>query len=82
MQIVIPDDYQDAVRGLDSFGKLAGHHVTIYQDTVKDIDRLAERFHDAEALVLIRERTVITEALLIRLPQLRFISQTGKSANH
>ncbi|HEU5200024.1 MAG TPA: D-2-hydroxyacid dehydrogenase family protein [Ktedonobacterales bacterium] len=82
MQIVIPDDYQDAVRSLDSFSKLAGHHVTIYQDTVKDIDRLAERFHDAEALVLIRERTAITEALLARLPQLRFISQTGKSANH
>jgi D-3-phosphoglycerate dehydrogenase len=82
MQIVIPDDYQDAVHTLDSFSKLAGHHVTIYQDTVKDIDQLAERFHDAEALVLIRERTAITEALLVRLPQLRFISQTGKSASH
>lgn len=82
MQIVIPDDYQDAVRSLDSFDKLAGHHVTIYQDTVKDLDRLAGRFHDAEALVLIRERTAITEALLARLPQLRFISQTGKGASH
>ncbi len=82
MRIIIPDDYQDAVRSLDSFSKLSGHHVTVYHDTVKDIERLAERFHDAEALVLIRERTAITEALLARLPQLRFISQTGKSANH
>ncbi len=82
MRIIIPDDYQDAVRSLDSFSKLAGHHVTVYHDTVKDIDQLAERFHDAEALVLIRERTAITELLLAQLPQLRFISQTGKSANH
>ena len=82
MKITIPDDYQDAVRGLDSFAKLAGHQVTVYHDTVKEIDQLAERFQDAEALVLIRERTAISEALIVRLPQLRFISQTGRSANH
>lgn len=81
MRIVIPDDYQDAVSSLDSFRKLAGHQVTIYHDSVKEIDQLAERFHGAEALVLIRERTAISEALLARLP-LRFISQTGKGASH
>lgn len=82
MRIVIPDDYQDAVSSLDSFRKLAGHQVTVYHDSVKDIDQLAERFQDAEALVLIRERTAISETLLDRLPQLRFISQTGKGASH
>lgn len=82
MRIVIPDDYQDAVRTLDSFRKLDGHQVTVYYDTVRELDQLVERFHDAEALVLIRERTAISEALLARLPQLRFISQTGRSANH
>ena len=82
MRIVIPDDYQDAVRSLDSFRKLAGHQVTVYHDSVKETDQLAERFHDAAALVLIRERTAITEALLARLPLLHFISQTGKGASH
>ncbi|MBI5670090.1 MAG: D-2-hydroxyacid dehydrogenase family protein [Chloroflexi bacterium] len=82
MKIVIPDDYQDAVRTLDSFQKLAGHDVTVYHDTVKDIDTLAQRFQDAEALVLIRERTAITEALLARLPNLKLISQTGKGIAH
>jgi len=82
MRIVIPDDYQDAVRGLDCFAKLAGHDVTIYNDTVKDIETLAERFQHAEALVLIRERTAITESLLTRLPNLKFISQTGKGTAH
>jgi len=82
MRIVIPDDYQDAVRGLDCFAKLTGHDVTIYNDTVKDIETLAERFRNADALVLIRERTAITESLLTRLPNLKLISQTGKGTAH
>ena len=82
MRIVIPDDYQDAVRHLDCFAKLAGHEVVIYNDSVKDVDALAERFRDAEALVLIRERTQITAELLERLPKLRLISQTGRGTAH
>jgi D-3-phosphoglycerate dehydrogenase len=82
MRIVIPDDYQDAVRHLACFSKLAGHDVTIFNDTVKDPDALAERFRDADALVLIRERTAITDELLERLPSLRVISQTGKGTAH
>lgn len=82
MNIVIPDDYQDAVRGLACFAKLAGHSVTIYNDTVKETDALVERFQEADALVLIRERTRITEALLERLPRLKLISQTGKGTAH
>jgi len=82
MHIVIPDDYQDGVRGLDCFKRLSGHQVTVYNDTVRDLDTLAERFRDAESLVLIRERTAITDALLERLPKLRLISQTGKGIAH
>ena len=82
MEIVISDDYQDAVRTLDCFSKLNGHHVTIYQDSVKDLETLADRFQAAEVLVLIRERTVITKPLLARLPKLKLISQTGRGIPH
>lgn len=82
MRIVIPDDYQDAVRTLDCFQKLAGHEVIIYRDTVRDIDTLVERFEGADALVLIRERTAISKALLARLPTLKLISQTGRGIPH
>ena len=82
MHIVIPDDYQDAVRHLDCFARLAGHTVTIYNDSVTEIEALVERFKDADALVLIRERTAITEALLARLPQLKLIAQTGRGIPH
>ena len=82
MHIVIPDDYQDCVRHLTAFKALAGHQVTIYNDSVTGIDALVERFKDADALVLTRERTAITPALLERLPKLKIISQTGKVSNH
>jgi D-3-phosphoglycerate dehydrogenase len=82
MKIVIPDDYQDAVRTLDCFSRLRGHDVTIYNDSAKDLDTLAARFRDADALVLIRERTAITEPLLARLPHLKLISQTGRGMPH
>ncbi|PRY71451.1 D-2-hydroxyacid dehydrogenase family protein [Halomonas ventosae] len=82
MRIVIPDDYQDAVRHLDAFERLAGHDVTVFHDTVSDLDALAERFQGAEALVLIRERTPITAELLDRLPSLQAISQTGGGVAH
>ena len=82
MRIVIPDDYQDCVRSLDCFARLAGHEVRVFHDTVTGIDALAERFADADAIVLTRERTRIDAALLERLPRLRIISQTGKLAGH
>jgi D-3-phosphoglycerate dehydrogenase len=82
MNIAIPDDYQDCVRTLDCFGKLAGHEVRIFHDSVKSTDELAARFADAEAIVLTRERTRIDTALLERLPKLRLVCQTGKLAGH
>lgn len=82
MHIVIPDDYQDVVRTLHCFSRLDVHEVTVYRDTVKDLDALAERFRLADALVLIRERTAITDALLARLPRLELISQTGRGTAH
>jgi D-3-phosphoglycerate dehydrogenase / 2-oxoglutarate reductase len=75
MKITILDDYHDTLRTLPCFRKLAGHDVTIWNDHVQDVDALAERLRDAEALVLIRERTQIREPLLQRLPRLRLISQ-------
>jgi D-3-phosphoglycerate dehydrogenase / 2-oxoglutarate reductase len=75
MNITILDDYHDTVRTLSAFSKVAGHHVTIWNDHTKDVDVLAERLKDTEALVLIRERTPIRGPLLDRLPKLKLISQ-------
>ena len=75
MNVTILDDYHDTLRTLACFAKLANHKITIWNDHVQDIDVLAERLKETEALVLIRERTKIRGPLLERLPRLRLISQ-------
>jgi len=75
MKIAILDDYHDTLRTLDCFKKLSGHEITIWNDHVQDVDALAGRLRDTEALVLIRERTEIRAPLLHRLGKLRLISQ-------
>jgi len=75
MKVAILDDYFDTLRGLRCFQKLAGHDVEVFHDHTQDLDELARRLADVEALVLIRERTRIEAPLLERLPRLRLISQ-------
>ncbi|MES2979946.1 MAG: D-2-hydroxyacid dehydrogenase family protein [Pseudomonadota bacterium] len=77
MKIAVLDDYADIVRSLDAFQLLKDHEVTVFTDHVADIDVLASRLRDMEALVLLRERTVVSRALLEKLPALRLISQNG-----
>jgi D-3-phosphoglycerate dehydrogenase / 2-oxoglutarate reductase len=82
MRIAILDDYQDAVRKLECFKLLDGHDIKIFNNTVKGVGQLSVRLRDAEALVLIRERTQISSQLIEKLPQLRLIAQTGRVGQH
>ncbi|MBO9447408.1 D-2-hydroxyacid dehydrogenase family protein [Ruegeria sp. R14_0] len=75
MKVHILDDWFDTLRDLTCFEKLTGHEVTVWTDHVEDTDALAERLQDAEVLVLFRERTKVTRALLKKLPNLKLISQ-------
>ncbi len=68
MKIAVLDDYFDSLRTLKCFEKLEVHDVTVWNDHVQDVDVLAQRLSDTEALVLIRERTKIRQPLLERLP--------------
>ncbi|MEY2621897.1 MAG: hypothetical protein RIT26_1717 [Pseudomonadota bacterium] len=82
MNIIILDDYQDAVRKLSCASKLDAFPAKVYTNTVKGVGQLSVRLKDAEALVLIRERTHITRQLIEKLPKLRLIAQTGKVGSH
>lgn len=82
MNIIILDDYQDAVRKLNCASKLDGLSAKVFTNTVKGTGQLAVRLRDAEALVLIRERTHFPKSLLEKLPKLRLICQTGPVGAH
>ncbi|MBX9794576.1 MAG: D-2-hydroxyacid dehydrogenase family protein, partial [Burkholderiaceae bacterium] len=82
MNIIILDDYQDAVRKLKCADKMEALRAKVFTNTVKGIGQLSIRLRDAEVLVLIRERTHFPKQLLEKLPRLRLISQTGKVGSH
>ena len=82
MKIAILDDYQDCVRDLDCFKLLDEHDVKVFNNSARGVGQLAIRLAPFDALVLIRERSSLSRALLARLPRLRLISQTGKVSGH
>ncbi len=82
MNIIILDDYQDAVRKLECAKLLEPFNAKVFTNTVKGIGQLSVRLRDADVLVLIRERTQFPKALLEKLPRLKLISQTGKIGPH
>ena len=55
LKISILDDYFDTLRTLECFKKLAGHDVTVWNDHVQNVEKLAIRLNNTEVLVLIRE---------------------------
>ncbi len=82
MNIIILDDYQDAVRKLRCASKLDPYNAKVFTNTVKGIGQLSVRLRDAEVLVLIRERTHFPRQLLEKLPKLKLIAQTGRVGPH
>jgi D-3-phosphoglycerate dehydrogenase len=82
MNIIILDDYQDAVRKLACAQRLEPFNAKVFTNTVKGIGQLAVRLKDAEIIVANRERTHFPRALLEKLPRLKLIAQTGRVGPH
>lgn len=78
--IAVIDDYEDFVAGLDAYAALKAQlpDADIRVLTAQPLDQAGiQSLEDVEYLVLIRERTRITPALLQKLPALKAIVQTG-----
>ena len=82
MNIAILDDYQDAVRKLACASKLEAYQAKVYTNTVKGLGQLSLRLKDADVIVLNRERTHLSRAVIDKLPRLKLISQTGRVGPH
>lgn len=78
MRIAILDDYQNGALTMADWSPVkAKADLTVFQDHVKDLDRLVERLGDFEAIVIMRERTPFPRALIERLPKLKLLSTSG-----
>lgn len=76
--IVILGDYERALRRfsnwdkLDALGRLAIHH-----EPLRD-EALYEAVKDADAIAIVRDRSPFNEAMIARLPKLKFLMFTGE----
>ncbi|MBV8848436.1 MAG: D-2-hydroxyacid dehydrogenase family protein [Methylobacteriaceae bacterium] len=78
IKIAVLDDYQNVGRSLADWASLAPRaQAVFFHDHVDDIEQVAARLADFEAVVLMRERTPITADLIARLPKLKLIVTVG-----
>src|ERR1041384_4296980 len=82
MKIAVIDDYQNAFKTLKCFPKLSGHEVLVFTDPEINLDKIAERLRDADAVVLTQQRTYFPRGLIEKVPNLKLIGQTGRAATH
>src|SRR6185436_9282282 len=82
MKIAVIDDYQNAFKTLKCFPKLSGHEVVVFTDPETNLDKIAERLKDADAVVLTQQRTFFPRALIEKLTNVKVIGQTGRAAAH
>ncbi|MEQ4454266.1 D-2-hydroxyacid dehydrogenase family protein [Kosakonia sacchari] len=81
IQVLIPDDYQLATASLN-FLQNNDKYTCISVGDLNKANQIESQLSTAQALILIRERTVIDEAFLRCTPNLKLISQTGKLARN
>lgn len=82
MKIAVIHDYADVFRNTRAYPKLQGHEVVIHTDAYADSHRVIKQVANCDAVVLTQQRVPITRQIVEGLPQLRFISQTGRNVNH
>jgi phosphoglycerate dehydrogenase-like enzyme len=77
LRVVVLDDYQAMAEGLADWGSLSGCAVEFVHTRLADEDALVARLADADAAVLVRERTAFPAQVLERLPRLRLLLTGG-----
>ena len=76
--IVILGDYERALRRFSQWEKLDSlANVTIYHEPLRD-EALYEAVKDADAIAIVRDRSPFNEAMIARLPKLKFLMFTGE----
>lgn len=82
MNIVILDDYQDAVRKLACACLLEPYNAKVYTNNVKGTSQLTFRLKDADIVILNHDRTQINRPILEKLNKLKLIIQIGQVGSH
>jgi phosphoglycerate dehydrogenase-like enzyme len=76
--IVILGDYERALRRFSNWEKLEKQaNLTFHHEPLRD-EELYEAVKDADAIAIVRDRSPFNEAMIARLPKLKFLMFTGE----
>lgn len=76
--IVILGDYERTLRRFSQWDQLEQHsNLSIHHEPLRD-EALYEAVKEADAIAIVRDRAPINEALIARLPKLKFLMFTGE----
>jgi len=78
LKVAILDDYQNVSQEFVDLKKLSGkYEIKVFSNPFIDENDAIEQLNDFEALLIMRERTKITENLITKLKKLKFIITSG-----
>ncbi|MGE5306897.1 MAG: D-2-hydroxyacid dehydrogenase family protein [Alphaproteobacteria bacterium] len=83
MKVTVLDDYQHGIEGTAAIDRLRRKaDVQVLCERLANDAALIEALRGSQVLIPVRERTRFSAALIEKLPDLEFISQTGNHAYH
>ena len=78
LKVAILDDYQNVAQDFVNLKKLSGkYQIEIFNEPFENEDDAIEQLKDFDALLVMRERTKITNNLINNLKKLKYISTSG-----
>ena len=78
LKVAILDDYQNVAQEFVDLKKLSGkYEIEIFNEWFESEEDAIEKLNDFEALLIMRERTKISENLIKNLKKLKYISTSG-----
>jgi phosphoglycerate dehydrogenase-like enzyme len=81
--VVVLDDFENLSASVPAYERLkARADATILRERLDTHDKIAQKLRGADAILLMRERTWLTDKDFGALPALKFISQTGRTSKH
>ena len=82
-RIAILDDFERIADTVPSFNKVkARADIALLRERLDTSEKLVQTLQPFEIILLMRERTALSETEYNQLPNLRFISQTGRTSVH
>jgi phosphoglycerate dehydrogenase-like enzyme len=82
-KVAILDDFERIAETVPAFQELKSRaHITVLRERLDTSEQIVQQLRDFDALLLMRERTRLSDREYGQLPKLKFISQTGRTTLH